>query len=491
MNVLETRDAVRLRQVSAVEIARNALDRVASSNPDLNAFVQVFHEGALEQARAIDARLAAGESVGPLAGVPIALKDNIALAWGRTTCASRILENYSSPFTATSAQRLIDAGAIIIGKTNLDEFAMGSSTTHSIFGPTRNPYARDHVVGGSSGGSACAVASGIVPGALGSDTGGSIRQPAGFCNIVGFKPSYGLVSRYGLVAYASSLDQIGPFAQTVADAALVTSVMAGVDPLDSTSADAPAPDLLDGLDRPVTDLVIGVPRQARSSANHPAVAAALEAAIGVYRRAGAEIIDVDLPHASHGIAAYYLIATAEASSNLARFDGVRYGRRAELRPGEDLMALYCRSRAEGFGEEVRRRIMLGTHALSAGYADAYYLTALKVRRLIARDFQRAFDGHGGSPACHALLMPSSPSPAWKIGEKAADPVSEYLEDVYTVGVNLAGLPGLTMPGGFAEGPPALPVGVQLVGPAMRDAQLLRIARMFEQATGHAGVRPRA
>ncbi|MBY0313190.1 MAG: Asp-tRNA(Asn)/Glu-tRNA(Gln) amidotransferase subunit GatA [Phycisphaerales bacterium] len=487
MNVLESREAVRTRSASAVELTRSALDRASAINPKLNALVEIFPDEAVAQARAIDERLARNEPVGPLAGVPIALKDNICLSWGRTTCASRMLENYRSPYSATAAQRLIDAGAIIIGKANLDEFAMGSSTTRSIFGPTRNPFATDHVVGGSSGGSACAVASGIVPAALGSDTGGSIRQPAGFCNIVGYKPSYGLVSRFGLVAYASSLDQIGPFATCVADAALITSVIAGVDPLDSTSSPDAVPDLLTDLESPIANLVIGVPTQARSSANHPAVAAALELAVERFKRQGAIVIDVDLPHTSHGIAAYYLIATAEASSNLARFDGVRYSRRAKLEPGQDLMDLYCRSRAEGFGEEVQRRIMLGTHALSAGYADAYYLTALKVRRLIARDHQRAFDGGEGQPACHAILMPSSPSPAWRIGEKTADAVSEYLEDVYTVGVNLAGLPGITIPGGFTRGndgtggTPGLPVGVQLVGPAMRDDQLLRIARMLERA----------
>ncbi len=480
-SLVARRDAIAARAGSAQDAVRTALAAADALNPTLNAFISIFHDEAIAQARAIDARIAGGEPVGPLAGVPIALKDNICLSWGRTTCASRILENYHSPYTATAAQKLIDAGAIVIGKTNLDEFAMGSTTERSIFGPTRNPHDHARIVGGSSGGSACAVAAGIVPGALGSDTGGSIRQPAGMTGIVGFKPSYGSVSRYGLVAYASSLDQIGPLARTVADAALLASIIGGHDPRDTTSLPGAAPDLLSGLENPVERLVIGVPTQARSASNHPAVAAALDRAIAACGDLGASVIDVDLPLTAAGIAAYYIIAPAEASSNLARFDGIRYGRRAELRPGEDLMDLYCRSRAEGFGEEVQRRIMLGTHVLSSGYYDAYYATALKVRALITRDFALAFQGGG----CHALLMPSSPTPAWPIGEKTADPLAEYLEDVYTVGANLAGLPGITIPGGVAHGAgsrgASLPVGVQLLGPARQDAQLLRVARMLERA----------
>ncbi len=479
------RDAIAARNISAEEATRAALAAADRLNPALNAFISIFHEEAVAQARSIDARLAAGETVGPLAGVPIALKDNICLSWGRTTCASRILENYHSPYTATAAQKLVDAGAIIIGKTNLDEFAMGSTTERSTFGPTRNPHDHARIVGGSSGGSACAVAAGIVSGALGSDTGGSIRQPAGMTGIVGFKPSYGRVSRYGLVAYASSLDQIGPFARNVADAALLALVIGGHDPRDTTSLPQSAPESIETLESPVDQLVIGVPAQARSAANHPAVAAALDRAIAAFTAIGATIVDVDLPLTSAGIAAYYIIAPAEASSNLARFDGVRYGRRAALGPGEDLMDLYCRSRAEGFGPEVRRRIMLGTHVLSSGYYDAYYTTAQKVRALITRDFDRAFCGENGGRGCHALLMPSSPTPAWPIGEKTADPLAEYLEDVYTVGANLAGLPGITIPGGVAKGAGTngadLPVGVQLLGPAQQDALLLRVARMLERS----------
>jgi aspartyl-tRNA(Asn)/glutamyl-tRNA(Gln) amidotransferase subunit A len=500
-SINQLREALVGKRLSAAEAARRAVDAANRLNPQINTFTQAFHDEPDAQAQRVDQKLSAHGRFGPfggLPGVPIALKDNMCLAWGKTTCASRMLENYCSPYTATAVQRLIDAGAVIVGKTNLDEFAMGSSTEHSLFGPTTNPWDTTRVVGGSSGGSAAAVAARIVPAALGSDTGGSIRQPAGMCNIVGFKPTYGRVSRYGLVAYASSLDQIGPFALTVADAALLTSIMSGRDELDSTTLDESETDLVTGLEEPVNRLVIGVPRQARSSANHPAVAAALENAIQVFRSLGAEVIDVDLPLTAQAIAAYYIIATAEASSNLARFDGVRYGRCADIGEKGDLMALYCRSRAEGFGAEVQRRIMLGTHVLSAGYAEAYYNTALKVRRLIGNDYDRAFGGSGGptgaaSGGCHAILTPSSPNPAWKIGEKAADPLSEYLEDVYTVGANLAGLPAITVPGGFAKGAGTggcdLPVGVQLIGPSREDAALLRIARMFERETRFAETAP--
>ncbi len=479
--ILDTRERVTARKVSAAEMARAALDRAQALQKTLNAFVDLFPDQAMEQARAVDARIARGEPVGALAGVPVAIKDNMSLAYGRTTCCSRILENYRAPYTATAVQKLIDAGAIIVGKTTMDEFAMGSSGEHSCFGPTRNPWDLSRVPGGSSSGSTAAVAAGIVPASLGSDTGGSIRQPAGLCGIYGLKPTYGLVSRYGLVAFASSLDQIGPLTRTVDDLAAMLSVIMGHDDMDSTSATAHV-DAMRDLHTPVDGLTLGVPRQARSTANTPGVAAALEAGIKTFRDLGARIIDIDLPHIDHGIAAYYIIAPAEASSNLARFDGVRYGRRAQLGPGEDLMALYCKSRSEGFGPEVQRRIMLGTHVLSSGYFDAYYLTALKVRRLIKNDYDAAF-----KQGCHAILMPSSPSPAFTLGSKTSDPLAMYLEDVYTVGVNLAGLPGLTMPGGFEKvtdnGRAAeLPVGLQLVGPALGENTLLRIAAMFADRT---------
>lgn len=498
--IADTRSALLDRKVSAVDITRESLAAIDRLNPSLNAATQVFHDAALKRAAELDARIADRRAAPlPLLGATIALKDNICLdsAYGdaRTTCASRMLEHYRSPFTASAAQRLIDAGAIIVAKTNLDEFAMGSSTEHSIFGPTRNPFDRTRVCGGSSGGSACAVAAGMAAAALGSDTGGSIRQPAGWCNLFALKPTYGRVSRYGLVAYASSLDQIGPFARSVADTALLTSAICCHDPADSTSADLPSPDLTSDLDRPIDKLVLGVPRQARSAANHPAVTAALDAAIKTFSHLGAVVIDIDLPHAEHGIAAYYIIATAEASSNLARFDGIRYGRRAELSPGDDLFDLYARSRAEGLGPEVQRRIMLGTHALSSGYYDAYYNTALKARRLIKRDFDDAFAGTARaasrpSHACHAVLMPTSPGPAFTLGERSSDPMSMYLEDIYTVGVNLAGLPAITIPAGFhREGAADLPIGLQLIGPALAEAELTRIARMFELATSHSSIRP--
>ncbi len=478
--------SVQRREHSALEAVREALGAVDRLNPRLNAFLDVFHSQAVEQAGAVDRRIARGERL-PLAGVPVAVKDNICLGpapyGGRTTCGSRFLENYRSPFTATAAQKLIDAGAVVIGKTNLDEFAMGSSTEHSAFGPTRNPHDPERVPGGSSGGSAAAVGAGITPLALGSDTGGSIRQPAAHCGIVGVKPTYGRVSRYGLVAYASSLDQIGPMAGSVRDAALLLGALCGADPLDATTAHEPPPDLLTLLDEPVNDLVVGVPRQARSHGNHAAVDAALERAAGVLAAQGAEIVDVDLPLMDEAIAAYYIVAPAEASSNLARFDGVRFGRRAELRGGEGLMDLYCRSRAEGFGPEVMRRIMLGTHVLSSGYYDAYYTTALKVRRRVLNDFNAAFTGSAGRRACHVILMPVTPGPAFRIGEKTQDPLALYLEDVYTVSVNLAGLPAMSVPCGLAEeGGKKLPVGVQVIAPAFEEGVMMRVGRMVEVAT---------
>ena len=491
---IEIHDAVVARKVLALEVAKTALRRTEGSNSALNAFLQTFPEKALAAAAKVDAKVAAGGGHHlRLAGVPIAIKDNMCIGpdingdlpggdgegyGGRTTAGSRMLENYQSPFTATAVQRLIDAGAIIIGKTNLDEFAMGSSTEHSAFGPTRNPWDKSRVPGGSSGGSAAAVAARVTPLALGSDTGGSIRQPAGLCGIVGVKPTYGRVSRYGLIAFASSLDQIGPMARTVADAAAVLEVICGFDRADATTATKFVPAWGAEVGTPIDGLTLGVPRQARSEANHPGVAAAFEAAIKTYETLGAKIIDVDLPLTDYGIAAYYIVAPAEASSNLARYDGIRYGRRTQA-PVHDLFDLYCRNRAEGFGPEVKRRIMLGTHVLSSGYYDAYYNTALKVRRKILADYNAAFDA-----GCHAILLPSSPGPAFKIGAKGDDPLQMYAEDVYTVGVNLAGLPGMSVPAGFvSEEGRDLPVGVQLVARAFDEGTMLRAGAMFEKATG--------
>ncbi|MCB9841197.1 MAG: Asp-tRNA(Asn)/Glu-tRNA(Gln) amidotransferase subunit GatA [Phycisphaeraceae bacterium] len=486
--------AVSRRERSAEEVTRAALDAIAARDGGVHAFLQTFEDMALRQARAIDTRVAAGESVGALAGVPVALKDNICLAWGRTTCASRMLEGYESPFNATAAARLMAAGAVVVGKTNLDEFAMGSSTERSAFGATANPWASGHVPGGSSGGSAAAVAAGMVPLALGSDTGGSIRQPAGLCGVVGLKPTYGRVSRYGLVAYASSLDQIGPLTRSVRDAVVALGVIAGVDANDATTSAREVPDFVGEIETPVEGLVLGVPREARATGVDSSVVRALDEAVKVFRGLGAKVVEVALPHAEHAIAAYYLVACAEASSNLARFDGVRYGRRADLGPGDELADLYARSRSEGFGEEVKRRIMLGVHALSSGYYDQYYATAMKARRLIKGDFDAAFGGAGGgdspSPKCHAILMPTTPTPAFRAGERLGDPLAMYLEDVFTVGVNLAGLPAISVPAGMAEVDGArLPIGMQLVGAAFDEARLLRIARMFEGATGWDAMTP--
>ncbi len=473
MTLSELLAAVAGKQLSAVEATQACVAAIEAHNGALHAFHELYAARALEQAKAVDA----GQRTGALAGVPLALKDNLCTTFGHTTCSSKMLANYQSPFDATVVQKLEQAGAVSLGKTILDEFAMGSSTEHSAFGPTRNPWDTNRVPGGSSGGSATAVAARLAFGALGSDTGGSIRQPAALCGIVGLKPTYGAVSRYGLIAFGSSLDQIGPFARTVEDAARLLQVIAGHDDQDSTSINQPVPDYLSQLHETPRQLRIGLGKQYLSDANHPAVAAAIEQAIAVYRDAGAEIIEVDLPHTEYGIPVYYIVATAEASSNLARYDGVHYGHRTAA--PEDLLDLYARSRAEGFGDEVKRRIMLGTYALCSGYFDAYYLRALKVRRLIARDFEQAFT------QCDAILCPTTTAPAFAFNEKTDDPLSMYLNDVYTVNANLAGIPGLSLPGGFAtvDGK-QLPVGIQLLGPVFTEQKLLQIGRVYERATEH-------
>lgn len=479
--LIEMREAIATGQRSAADLVRESLGRIETAGAALNAFVQVFHDRARQQAEAIDARIKAGDNPGPLGGVPIAVKDNICTSHGRTTCASRILERYASPYAATVVERLEAAGAVIIGKTNLDEFAMGSSGEHSCFGPTRNPWAHDRVPGGSSSGSAAAVAAGLVPAALGSDTGGSIRQPAGLCGIVGVKPTYGRVSRWGLAAFASSLDQIGTLARTVADGAVLTGVIAGFDPLDSTSSSEPVPDFLAGLDDPVPGLRLAVPTQALTSRVHPSVVGAIEEMLGFFAATGAEIVEVDLAHLADAIRAYYIVAPAEASSNLARYDGVRYGRRAEPAPGDGQMSLddlYARSRGEGFGAEVKRRIMLGTYALSSGYYDAYYLTALKARRMIRDDLDAIF-----ASGVHAIVMPAAPAPAFRIGEKIDDPLAMYVDDEFTVPANLAGLPAMSVPIGFAEIDGAtLPIGGQIMCRHWDEPTMFRIARMHELAT---------
>lgn len=473
-------------RASPTGLVRAALDAAQALNPTLNAFTQLFPERALAVARAQEQRLASGEAagaIGPLAGVPVAVKDNICTDFGRTTCASRMLEGYESPFSATAVERLERAGAVIIGKTNLDEFAMGSSGEHSCFGPTRNPWDHGRVPGGSSSGSASAVAAGIVPVALGSDTGGSIRQPAALCGCVGLKPTYGTVSRSGLVAYGSSLDQIGPLSRTVADAALVLEAISGADPRDSTCLERGPVRVVASLDEPLGRFRLAVPAAAQGEGVDPRTRLVFGLAVRAFEHLGATIMPVELALGDELIAAYYLVATAEASSNLARFDGVRYGRRASIEPGASLEALYTRSRSEGFGAEVQRRIMLGTHVLRAGYSDRYYLTALRMRRLIRAEYDAVF----GPMACDAVLTPTTPGPAFRLGEKSGDPLALYLEDVFTVGANLAGLPAVSLPAGFVpEGGSSLPIGVHLTGPAFGEARLLRIARAFERHAGLSG-----
>ena len=470
--LLDARDAVRGKRVSSTELTRRALDEIQRLDGQLRAFVSTFPERALERAKAVDE----GRVTGPLAGVPVAIKDNLCTGFGRTTCASRMLENFHAPYDATVVRKLEDAGAVIVGKTNLDEFAMGSSTENSAFHPTRNPWDQARVPGGSSGGSAAALAAGMCLGSLGSDTGGSIRQPAAMCGLVGLKPTYGRVSRFGLVAFASSLDQVGPFGRTVADAALMLNVIAGHDPRDSTSVPDSPPDCLKDLDRPVEKLRIGVAREFdHAEGVDPQVKAAVDAAVKQFQSLGAEVVEVSLPHTEYGIAAYYVIAPCEASSNLARYDGVHFGHRTK-EPVRDIVELFSRSRAEGFGDEVQRRIMVGTYALSSGYYDAYYVRALKVRRLIRRDFDEAFQ------KCDVIVCPTSPTPAFRIGEKSGDPLSMYLTDVFTVTANIAAIPGISIPCGFTTGDKPLPIGLQLLGPAFGEDKLLRVARMYEAAT---------
>ena len=477
--LLAARDAVRSRQVSAVELTRQALARVEQLDPAVQAFNSVHADRALGQARAVDS----GTRTGPLAGVPLAIKDNLCTSWGTTTCSSRMLESFHAPYDATVVRKLEEAGAVIVGKTNLDEFAMGSSTENSAFRVTRNPWDTTRVPGGSSGGSAAALAAGMVCGALGSDTGGSVRQPAALCGLVGLKPTYGRVSRYGLVAFASSLDQIGPFGRNVADAALLLNVIAGHDRKDSTSAPTPVPDYLKDLERPPKGLRIGIAREySHAAGTDPQVSTAVDAALKTYQDLGAELVDVSLPHTEYGIAAYYVIAPSEASSNLARYDGVHFGHRTK-EPVKDILELYSKTRSEGFGEEVRRRIMIGTYALSKGYGERLYHNALRVRALIRRDFDRAFE------RCDVIACPTSPTPAFKAGEKSGDPLSMYLADVFTVTCNIAAIPGVSIPCGFTAGPKPLPIGLQLLGPAFGEEKLLRAARMYEATTDWHNRRP--
>ena len=461
----EIRAAVASRQISSVDICRAALDRIASADPALHAFLHVDEQGALARAAALDRTPPADA---PLLGVPIALKDNICTAGVPTTAASRLLEGYVPPYSAAVVERLERAGAVIVGKTNCDEFAMGSSTEHSAFGPTRNPWATDRIPGGSSGGSAVAVAAGMVPLSLGSETGGSIRQPAALCGVLGLKPTYGRVSRYGLIAFGSSLDQIGPFATSARDMAALFGVIAGADPRDATSAADAVPDYSAALTGDVAGLRVGVPRDLLTDGVEPAVREAFDAALDQLRQAGATLSDIALPHASLAIPVYYLVANAEASSNLARFDGVRYGTRADAPTVSDL---YYKTRAR-FGAEAKRRIMIGTFVLSSGYYDAYYVKAQKVRALIRKDYDDAF------ARVDVVALPTTPTTAFKLGERTSDPLQMYLADVFTAAANLAGLPAISIPCGLTS--EKLPVGLQLTARPFDEATLLRAADAFER-----------
>ena len=464
----EQAELIRTGALSSVELVAETFARIHSSQA-LNAYLTLCEEAAIEQARAADVCIREGEG-GPLTGLPIALKDNMCVRGVKMTCASRILERYVPPYDATVVSRLKEAGAVLPGKTNLDEFAMGSSTENSAFGPTRNPWSLDRTPGGSSGGSAVATAAGLASAALGSDTGGSIRQPAGLTGIVGLKPTYGRVSRYGLAAFASSLDQIGPFGRDVQDVAMLLQTIAGADPRDATSDPVAVPDYRAELEAGVAGIRIGLPEEYFGDGADPEVREALEGAIRLYEKLGASIRPVRMPHASYAIAVYYVVAPAEASSNLSRYDGIRFGSR---QAASSLSELYTRTRTQGFGAEVQRRIMLGTFVLSAGYYDAYYGRALDVRQRIRADFQQAFE------ACDVLLTPTSPTPAFRFGEKE-DPLSMYLADIYTVSANLAGVPGLSLPAGFSSG--GLPIGMQLMGPWFSEARLLQVARAYERET---------
>jgi len=480
MAIAEWRQQLQSGQVSARELTDHHLSRIAAVEPSLNAYLEVTAERARADADRIDAARMAGETLPPLAGVPLAIKDNLCTKGVTTTCASRMLEGFVPPYESTVTTRLWQSGAVLLGKTNLDEFAMGGSTETSAFGPTANPWNPEHVPGGSSGGSAAAVAAGECMAALGSDTGGSIRQPASFCGVVGLKPTYGRISRYGLVAFASSLDQVGPFTANVADAAELLQVMAGHDPRDSTSLNAPVPDYSADLAKPIKGLRVGLVKECfEQEGLAPDVHASVMAAAEQLKALGAELVDVSCPRFTDGIATYYVIAPSEASANLARYDGVKYGFRAE--DAESLAAMTARSRAEGFGSEVQRRILIGTYALSAGYVDAYYKKAQQVRTLIRRDFDAAYE------QVDVLLTPTAPTTSFRQGAHADDPLAMYLADLLTIPANLAGLPAISVPCGFDSS--GLPIGVQLIGNVLQESRLLQVAHQYEQAAQVMAARP--
>jgi len=471
LTITEARDRLSRREISSVELTRTLLERIEQIDARVGAFLLTTADLALDQAETADERLARGEG-GPLTGVPVALKDILSTCGITTTCGSRILENYVPQYSATVVNRLLDAGAVVLGKTNMDEFAMGSSNENSAFGPVHNPWDLERVPGGSSGGSAAAVAAGEAIYALGTDTGGSIRQPAALTGTVGLKPTYGRVSRFGLVAFASSLDQVGPITRSVADAALVLHAIAGADDLDSTTIRAPVPEYERSLSGDVRGMRLGVPREYFGEGMEPGVEAAVREALEVLRQLGATIQDVSLPHTEYALSTYYIISPAEAMANLARYDGVRYGLSVA---GEDIWEMFGRTREVGFGREVKRRILLGTYALSAGYYDAFYLKAQKVRTLVRRDFEGAFE------RVDALVAPTTPTTAFRLGEKTADPLQMYLSDVYTVPINMAGICSISVPAGFSRG---LPVGLQVLGRPLAEETILRVAHAFELATDH-------
>ena len=482
MAIAEWRQQLESGEVSARELTDQHLSRIADVEPSLHSYLEVTADRARADADRIDAARSAGEDLPPLAGVPLAIKDNLCTKGVTTTCASRMLEGFVPPYESTVTGKLWDAGAVLLGKTNLDEFAMGGSTETSAFGPTANPWNLDHVPGGSSGGSAAAVASGGCMASLGSDTGGSIRQPASFCGVVGLKPTYGRISRYGLVAFASSLDQVGPFTSNVADAAALLQVMAGHDPRDSTSLKAPVPDYSADLTKSIKGLKVGLVRECfEQEGLDPEVKASVMAAAEQLQALGAELVDVSCPRFSDGIATYYVIAPSEASANLARYDGVKYGYRAQ--DADSLAAMTARSRAEGFGSEVQRRILIGTYALSAGYVDAYYKKAQQVRTLIRRDFDAAYQ------SVDVLLTPTAPTPSFRKGAHADDPLAMYLADLLTIPANLAGLPAISVPCGFNAA--GLPIGVQLIGNVLEESRLLQVAHQYEQAAHVMASRPEA
>ena len=461
---------LRGRKISSTELVKSCLERAGRHNGALNCFISLFPEHALEQAQAADKAIAAGEA-GPLTGLPVAHKDIFCTAGFKTSCASKMLDSFIAPYQATAVARLEAAGTVMIGKTNMDEFAMGSSNETSFYGPVSNPWDTGRVPGGSSGGSACAVSARIVPAATATDTGGSIRQPAALCGVTGLKPTYGRVSRYGMIAYASSLDQGGPIAQTAEDAAMLLGAMSGFDPKDATSADVRVDNYPDALNNDIRGLKIGVPGEYFSSGLEQPITDALTAALNLLEQAGASVIDIELPHTGLSIPVYYVIASAECSSNLSRYDGVRFGHRCA--GPEDINDLFCRSRGEGFGDEVKRRIMIGTYVLSEGYYDAYYLKAQRLRRLLRDEFRAALD------LVDVIVTPTSPTTAFPLGSRIDDPVAMYLSDIFTVSVNLAGLPAISIPAGFSAG---LPIGMQLIGNYFREARLLNVAHQYQQMT---------